>query len=106
MIQYNWRQLKKYSFDEIITLIEYTKEPRDSYLLNIVDLINTEKNATEDELYIYLDLASRRNFYDYKYNRDCRLKTIVVNDYDIEKLKMNTLLKIENNEIKFKYEEI
>ena len=106
ILQFNWRALRKLSTTDILRRIQITPQPNDSYIMDIYKLITNPLNATDDEIYIYLELASMRNFYNLKYMNDNKLKTKFVDDYDIEKLKMNTLLKIENNEIIFKYEEI
>ena len=103
--QYNWKAIRKLSVPDILKYITASTTPRDSYVLQVQNLIENKLHATEDEIYIYLDLASMRNFYELKYEGYSKLKTCLVDKYNIEKLKMNTLLEVIDNEIIFEYEE-
>jgi len=105
ILQFNWRKLRGLSTNNILERIRITPPPNDSYIVDIGKIIRNELNATDDEIYIYLDLASMRNFYEYRYEANNKLNTKFVDTYDIEKLKMNTLLEIKDNEIIFRYEE-
>ena len=90
MITFNWDELQKQSkgdFNKIIeyftnvyvlkgTMYDYLKthewaarafnsEPKNNYILNIDDLVLNELNATPAEMYVYIDLASKRDLFTY-----------------------------------------
>ena len=105
---FDWRILRKKDISYIIHVLSsgvFDSGLKDSYIINPHRLITNELNATKEDLYIYLDLASRRNYYEFKCLKNNRLKDYYIKDYDIDKLKMNSLLLLKNNEIYFKYEE-
>lgn len=81
-----------------------TKCNKPSFILNIIDLVLNELNGTKTEQLIYLQLLSKRSYIDYAY-KGIKHLPIYFCDYDINKLKHNRLLIIDDN-IKFKYEEI
>jgi hypothetical protein len=86
MIKFNWEEIRKHTKGNIPRILEYftnvyvlkgtmydyllnhkwaakihnSKKPNNNYILNIDDLILDELGATDEEKYIYLDLASRR----------------------------------------------
>jgi len=107
---YDWRELRNKPVSEILLLLQdsiYLRKQklRDSFILNIDKVVSNKLNATDAELYIYLALASQRNYYDYRYNKNKHLKAYYIVEYSIDKLYMNRILNIKNNEIIFKYEE-
>jgi hypothetical protein len=107
---FDWRDLKDKNMSIILGCLSdpvylHRQKLRDSYILNYSRVLENELKATDSELYIYLDLASHRNYYDYKYNKSNTLKNVFITKYDINKLYMNRLLRIEGGNIAFKYEE-
>lgn len=110
IVYYNWRLLKNLNISQILEKLndeKYLKtiNLKDSYIINPHKLLENSLRGSDTELYIYLDLASKRNIYDYKYMKKSTLKSYYATEYDVNKLHMNTLLEIKNDEIKFKYEE-
>jgi hypothetical protein len=134
MIRYNWELIKKHSKNDAKKIIDYfaniyvlegtmysfltnnqwatkiynDKTDKNSYILNIKDLIRNTLNATLDEQYIYLDLASRRDLFTY-YNTRGTVNFIpywkISDKYtDIDRLRLNRLLEIDDRNIYFIYE--
>ena len=81
--------------------------PKSNYILNIDDLILNDLNATKDEQYVYLDLASKRDLFTY-HNTKGRVVFLVTwkveKYYNINALKTNRLLSIDENNIYLVYE--
>ncbi len=78
-----------------------------SFILNYTGFRNNYSNGTDQERLVYLDLLSRRNLFTYLNTKNKVIyipKWRVLNDYNIEKLKMNRLLFINENYIYFIYE--
>lgn len=75
-----------------------------SYLLNPEDLL---KDKSTDILFKsqYIQLAGRREYLEYKLYRNKYLDLSFFPDIDVNKLKSNPLLSINDNRIYFKYEE-
>lgn len=133
MIKFNWEELKKYSNNDIDKILEYftnvyvlkgtmyeyllnnswaaaaqnSKKPKSNYILNIDELILNELNATKEEQYVYIDLASKRDLFTY-YNTKGRVVFLVTwkveKYYNIHTLKTNRLLNIDENNIYLVYE--
>jgi hypothetical protein len=133
MIKYNWEELKKYSKTDVKKILEYftnvyvlkgtmyeyllnhkwaaaaynSKEPKNSYILNIDALILDEEGATDDEKFVYLELASMRDVFTY-HNTKGRVIFLenwkVEKHYNINALKTNRLLTVDNNNIYLVYE--
>ena len=133
MIKFNWEELKKHSKNDISKILEYftnvyvlkgtmyeyllthnwaakvynSEQPKNNYILNIDDLILNDLNATKDEQYVYLDLASKRDLFTY-YNTKGRVVFLVTwkveKYYNIQTLKTNRLLNIDENNIYLVYE--
>jgi hypothetical protein len=130
MITYNWEAIKKYSKNDISKILEYFTNvyvlkgtmyeyllknkwaaaaniPGNNYILNIDDLILNDLNATKEEQYVYLDLASRRDLFTY---HNTKGKVIflytwkIEKYYNIQQLKTNRLLNIDDNNIYLVYE--
>jgi len=77
-----------------------------SFLLNPTDLILGRKNHTDSEMYVYLELASLRSYMEYKISGKKSLPTFYLpSKYSLEKLRLNTALRVTKDEIFFKYEE-
>ena len=130
MITYNWEAIKKNSKNDISKILEYftnvyvlkgtmydyllankwasaAYQPGQNYILNIDDLILNELNATKEEQYVYLDLASKRDLFTY-HNTKGRVIFLfnwkVEKYYNIQQLKTNRLLNIDDNNIYLIYE--
>lgn len=134
MIRYNWGAIKKYTKQDMKKILAYfhnvyvdntdiqkyllnneyarkiTKEnaiPGQSFMLNLDGFLGNHINATKDEMYVYLDLVSKRDFFTYL-NTKRKVNYLptwkVVEDYDIDKLKTNRLLYVDENNIYFVYE--
>lgn len=133
MIKYNWEDVQKYTNNNIEKILDYftnvyvlkgtmydylvkrswaasiynSKKPKNSYLLNIDDLIKNEENATPDEQYVYLDVASKRDMFTY-HNTKGRVTFIPIwkleKYYNINALKTNRLLMIGENNVYLIYE--
>lgn len=72
------------------------------FLRNIDELL--ESNEYPNDIYMYLELASKRNVFDYHMRGITYLPLPLVEEYHLEWVKRNPLLKIENNKVYFKYE--
>jgi hypothetical protein len=134
MIKYNWEIIKKYTKNDPERILDYfsniyvlkgtmynylnsktwarniytNKEEKKSYLLNVDDLIKNTLNGTKDEQYVYLDLASQRDLFTL-HNTKGKVNFIpywkVQHKYtDLDRLRLNRLLEIDENNIHFVYE--
>lgn len=134
MIRYNWEEIKKYTKNDPQKIIDYfsnvyvlqgtmynfittrnwaakiqnSRLERNSYLINIDALIKNELNGTKDEQYVYLDIASKRDLFTYL-NTKGKVNFIpywkVSDTYtDLDRLRLNRLLEIDENNIYFIYE--
>jgi hypothetical protein len=133
MIKYNWEVIKKNTGNDISKILEYfsnvyvlkgtmynylishkwaaaiykSEEPESNYILNIDDLILNVENATKEEQYVYLDLASKRDIFTY-YNTKGRVIFLygwkIEKYYNINELKTNRLLNVDANNIYLIYE--
>jgi hypothetical protein len=56
-------------------------------------------------LYSYIELASKRNIFDYNIRGIRHLPTVLAEDYQINWVEYNPLLEIKDNNIYFKYEQ-
>jgi len=133
MIKFNWDNIKKYTKNDIPKILEYfsnvyvlqgtmynyltehkwaakiynDKSPKNDYILNINDLLANEENATQEEQYVYIDLASKRDIFTYYNTRGnvIFLPTWKVEKYyNINALKTNRLLTIDSDNIYLVYE--
>lgn len=123
MLRYNWEQIRKYcNFDPILIVgflrtcrgIKNTKAipfklkrlakkgvPKGvSYILNLDDLLQ-DKSLSVYDIQQYLDLASRRNFFDFKQHGLKSLPKVAAYDSNIQ---FNRLLTVDNDRIHFLYE--
>jgi hypothetical protein len=73
----------------------------DSYILNLSALLLDRSSSLQEKLQ-YIDLAGKRNFFDYRVRGDKTLNISLINSKTI---KNNTLLNVANNKIHFKFEE-
>lgn len=132
MITYNWEKILKYTKRDIDKILMYfsncyvlkgamynfisnnkwaesiytDKEEKNSYLLNIDDFIINPLKGAKEEQFMYLELASRRDLFTH-YNTKGKVYHIPlwkVTDYDVNLLKTNRLLLIDDININFIYE--
>ena len=133
MITFNWNEIRKQTKDDISKILDYfsnvyvlkgtmydyllkhkwaakiynSKEPNNNYILNIDDLLFDSLGSTDEEKFVYLDLASKRDLFTY-YNTKGRV--IFLHNWKIEKyyninaLKTNRLLNIDEDNIYLVYE--
>lgn len=133
ILRYDWIELRKQSKDNIHTILAYfmnmhllkgeefsfllhnewakkvyNSKEKNSYILNLEDFIKNELKATRDEQFVYLDLLSIRDVFTY-FNTKGKAIYIPIwkieKKYDVNKLKANRLLDIDDNNIHFVYEE-
>ena len=82
------------------------KKPYESgpcFILNLDDVL---KGATApNDLYLYLELASKRSIFDYHMRRAIYLPLALVEEYQLEWVKINPLLDIKNDKVYFIYEQ-
>ena len=83
----------------------YAKEPYPKgpcFIKNIDEVL--EGANSPNDLYIYLELASKRNVFDYLVRGVLYLPIALVEEYHLGLIELNPLLKIEKDKIYFKYE--
>ena len=68
------------------------------------DIVLQEATAP-NELYLYLELASKRNVFDYKIRGVTYLPLVLAEEYQLPWIELNPMMKIENDNIYFKYEQ-
>ena len=121
LIKFNWTELlKAYSYDCIVTLkileniclyktmrfnpiiIKAINSVPDCWLLDRYEFHSL--NATEQQKCIYLHIATRRNWMDYVEFGTTSVPLYVVEDmYNIDTLRTNPLLTINDDNIDLKY---
>lgn len=87
-------------------VVNFAKLPYPSgpcFIKNIDDVLKFAK--TPQDLYMYLELASKRNVFDYHVRGALYLPLPLVEEYHTEWVERNPLLKIKNDKVYFKYEE-
>ena len=133
VIKYNWQLLRKYSEDDPNKMLEFfdsvyikkaenyfylnefaakivaeSKGNAHNYIQNIPELVIAAKAATKSELLVYLDLASKRSYFNFV-NTKGKMNYLPIwkidNEYDIEALKMNRLLTFDDKNIYLLYEQ-
>jgi hypothetical protein len=86
----------------------YNSNIKDSYIMNVEGFIDNNLKATKVEQFVYLDLLSKRNVFTF-YNTRGKVTYLTAwkaeTMYDLEKLKANRLLNIDENNIYFVYEQ-
>lgn len=125
MIRYDWNLLSKYSLLDIFTvfyILDAKKDIRNypdsikkiiagfsdlsPFLVNPGGIFRNRKHHLDGEIYLYLSLASKRSYLTFKQSGSVRLPTYYIEHiYNLEKLKLNTMLDVTNDEIIFIYEE-
>lgn len=76
-----------------------------SYLININALLLNSQLYSLEEIYLYLELSSRRNIFDYKMRGEKTLLTAFANDNELEQIKRCSLIKLNRDKIYFIYEQ-
>jgi len=72
------------------------------FIRNIDRVLGNAQNP--NDLYMYLELASKRNVFDYNIRGTLYLPLPLVEGYQIQWVELNPLLKIENEKVYFYYE--
>ena len=132
VIKFNWEILKKYTNNDVHKMLKffdnvYVRKTENffylnpwaakivaesignahSFLVNAKDLIKGVERATDSEIYVYLHLASKRSYFTFiNSKKQVVYLPIWKVEYDVNALKMNRLLNIDNNNIYLIYEEI
>ena len=78
--------------------------PKGSCFVKNIDEV-LKGTETPNDLYMYLELASKRNVFDYHIRGILYLPVALVEEYQLQWVELNPLLKIENNKVHFIYEE-
>jgi hypothetical protein len=94
-------RVKKATTLENIIILKSMKYTQHNWLNKPVELLALK--ATNNEKCIYISIASKRNYFLYLNKNISYLPTYYLEDELINKLKLNTLLRIENNKILFDY---
>jgi hypothetical protein len=133
VIRYNWKLLKKYTNNDVHLMLEFfdnvylrktenyfylnpwaaklvaeSRNNAQNFILNVKGLIDAAYTATDSEIFVYLDLASKRSYFTFintKQKADY-LPNWKVDEYDVNALKMNRLLTFDKNNIYLLYETI
>lgn len=77
--------------------------PGPCYILNIDSVLR--RATTPNELYMYLELASKRNVFDYVMRGVKYLPSALVEKYKIQWIELNSMLEIKDKSIYFRYEQ-
>lgn len=131
VIKFNWELVKKYTdnnprkilefFDNVYVrksenyfylnpfaarIVAESKDNAQNYIQNISELCIASKGATDSELFVYFDLASKRSYFNFINTRGKMnyLPKWKIDNYNIESLKMNRLLSFDENNIYLLYE--
>lgn len=131
VIKFNWELVKQYTNRDALLMLEFfdnvyvrksenyfylnpwaakiVAESRDNahnYIENIPEFIDGAKYATNSEILVYLDLASKRSYFDF-INTKGKLNYLPmwkINGYDVDALKRNRLLTFDEQNIYLLYE--
>lgn len=124
LIKFDWEQLKYLPVANILKILnalvykenmksypKYILEPiskfrhSTSFLSNPDGLLLNRRKFTNDDIYVYLSLASQRSYHQYKQTGSLTLPTYYVPEEYLNKLKMNPLMGVTDDKIIFRYEE-
>lgn len=118
MLLYNWNELRRLkTFDLALSALMYLETRdikflkreqkfdslRENFMKSVKPLYYSR--ATKQEKLVYMELISRRNYYEYKINAETRLHTDYAFGFSIEKLRRNSLITIADNYISFNLEQ-
>jgi len=132
VVRYNWEILKKYTNNDVHLILEFfdsvyirktenyfyltpwaakvvaeSKNNSPNFIQDVKSLIKASKGATDSEVFVYLDLASRRSYFTFvntKQQTNYLPLWKVAGEYDVNALKMNRLLTFDKNNIYLLYE--
>ena len=93
VIRYNWKLLKQYTNDDVRLMLEFfdnvyvrktenyfyltpwaaklvaeSRNNAPNFILNVEGLLDAAKGATDSEIYVYLNLASKRSYFNFVAN--------------------------------------
>lgn len=77
--------------------------PGPCFLINLDGALNNAEYP--NDLYNYLELASKRNSFDYKFRGTLYLPTALAEEYHLTLAEVNPMLEIKEDKIYFKYEQ-
>lgn len=131
VIKFNWELLKKATNNDVHKMLEFfdsvyvrkaenylylniwaaelivnSRNNSHNYIQNVDELMIAAKGATDSEIFVYLDLASRRSYFDFV-NTKGKLNYLPmwkIDNYNIDSLKHNRLLTFDENNIYLLYE--
>ena len=124
MIKYSWRTINNkldWKIDDVVAYFYYkaglsspidskkaqrlvnTKINGDCFILNLKDLLAENNNIIN--IYNYLNLASRRNIFDYKMRNVRYLHVCFITENEKKWVEYNPLLKLVDDKIYFIYEQ-
>lgn len=123
MIRYDWKAIRRHTKDDPFKVYKFFRDVRrdiptsqverilnasinkDSYLLWLEPLILNRERVSYIDIFVYLHIASKRNYFDYVNSKKYDLHIGLVPEFSKDKIIFNRLLTIEDNLIKLKYEE-
>jgi len=89
--------------EKVIRAVAQPYIPGTCFLLDLPTVLVEAK--TPNDLYLYLELASKRNIFDYNIRKMTYLSLILVEEYQLDWVSINPLMTIENDKVYFKYEQ-
>ena len=131
IILYNWKLLKKYTDNNPHKMLEFfnnvyikktenyfylnpwaakivaeSKNNANNYIQNARELILASSGATDSEIFVYLDLCSKRSYFNFLNTKGSMnyIPEWKIDNYNVESLKMNRLLTYDDNNIYLLYE--
>ena len=132
VIRYNWEILKKYTNNDVHLILKFfdnvyirktenflylnpwaakvvAKSANNSpnFIQNFPELLKASRGATDSEIFVYLDLTSRRSYFTFVNTKQATNYLPiwkVTGIYDVNALRMNRLLTIDDNNIILLYE--
>ena len=95
--------LKHGRLKKVMLVVNLPYPKGDCYLLNPNDLLDSASNP--NDIYLYLELASKRNVFDYQMRKVKHLPLVMAEEYQLQWIELNPLLTIQNENIYFKFEQ-
>ncbi len=118
MIKFSWKKINdKLDWDMYLVLCYFIKKNNEPfkpvfplpdgscYILNIKGLIDNLNHYSISDLYLYLELASKRSIFDYNIRGIKYLPLVLAEEYQLEQIRNSELFKVKNENIHFVYEE-
>lgn len=114
MIKFSWKKINDKLDWDMVDVVHYFISIKDEcipfsipkgacFLLNINFIIHGYGSIPE--LYLYLELASKRNIFDYNIRGIKYLPLVLAEEYQLEQIRNSELFKVKNENIHFVYEE-